>query len=152
MRVRIISSPYISGLNLPAEVDATGENGLYMVSSSELVRVGGDLPNDGFEYAFIADEVELVTSEVMCVRDKCCNQFGERDEIQGIIDALQAGVKARDERISKLESRPTIEDYIKNMINIQCESSLKGENGIVQMASFAVKTAEAYMLLRERDA
>ena len=103
MRVRIISSPYTFGLNLPVEVDATGENRLYMVSSSELVRVGGDTVAPNFEYAFMADEVELVTSETPCVRDKCCNQFGERDEIQGIIDALQADVKARDERIKALE-------------------------------------------------
>lgn len=40
-----------------------------------------------------------------CVRDKCCNQFGERDEIQAIIDALQADVKARDERIKVLNSK-----------------------------------------------
>ena len=38
-----------------------------------------------------------------CVREMCCNQFGERDEIQRIIDSLQADVVARDERIKTLE-------------------------------------------------
>ena len=38
-----------------------------------------------------------------CIRNMCCNQFGERDEIQRIIDSLQADVVARDERIKTLE-------------------------------------------------
>lgn len=38
-----------------------------------------------------------------CVREMCCNQFGERDEIQRIIDSLQADVAQRDERIKTLE-------------------------------------------------
>ena len=38
-----------------------------------------------------------------CIREMCCNQFGERDEIQRIIDSLQADVVARDERIKTLE-------------------------------------------------
>ena len=40
-----------------------------------------------------------------CVRDKCCNQFGERDEIQSVIDRLHADVAQRDERIAELEGR-----------------------------------------------
>ena len=38
-----------------------------------------------------------------CIREMCCNQFGERDEIQRIIDSLQADVAQRDERIKTLE-------------------------------------------------
>lgn len=38
-----------------------------------------------------------------CIRDKCCNQFGERGEIQAIIDKLRADVVQRDERIKVLE-------------------------------------------------
>ncbi len=37
------------------------------------------------------------------VTNKCCNQFGERDEIQAIIDKLSADVAERDERIKVLE-------------------------------------------------
>lgn len=39
----------------------------------------------------------------MDIINKCCNQFGERDEIQAIIDKLRADVAERDERIIKLE-------------------------------------------------
>lgn len=97
-------------------------------------------------------------NETLCIRDMCCNQFGERDEMQSIINSLQADVIARGARITDLEREverlgqaPTIKDYIANMTNIQNEASLKGENGMSQMASFAIKTAEAYLLLRERD-
>ena len=38
-----------------------------------------------------------------CIREMCCNQFGERDEIQRIIDSLKADVAQRDERIKTLE-------------------------------------------------
>lgn len=39
----------------------------------------------------------------MDITNKCCNQFGERDEIQAIIDKLHADVAERDERIIKLK-------------------------------------------------
>lgn len=39
----------------------------------------------------------------MDIADKCCNQFGERDEIQTIINSLQADVVARGNRIEELE-------------------------------------------------
>lgn len=39
----------------------------------------------------------------MDITNKCCNQFGERDEIQAIIDKLRADVAQRDERIRVLE-------------------------------------------------
>ncbi len=39
------------------------------------------------------------------VTNKCCNQFGERDEIQAIIDKLRADVAERDERIKELQRR-----------------------------------------------
>jgi tRNA U34 2-thiouridine synthase MnmA/TrmU len=38
-----------------------------------------------------------------CIRDMCCNQFGERDEMQHIINSLQADVIARGARIKMLE-------------------------------------------------
>lgn len=39
----------------------------------------------------------------MNIANKCCNQFGERDEIQTIINSLQADVVARGNRITELE-------------------------------------------------
>ncbi len=39
----------------------------------------------------------------MDITNKCCNQFGERDEIQAIIDKLRSDVAQRDERIVKLK-------------------------------------------------
>lgn len=39
----------------------------------------------------------------MDIANKCCNQFGERDEIQTIINSLQADVVARGNRITELE-------------------------------------------------
>ena len=38
-----------------------------------------------------------------CIRNMCCNQFGERDEMQRIINSLQADVIARGARIADLE-------------------------------------------------
>ena len=38
-----------------------------------------------------------------CIRNMCCNQFGERDEMQRIINSLQADVIARGARIKMLE-------------------------------------------------
>lgn len=109
MRVQIIASPYGSfNIKLPVVVEATEENGLYMVHSSELVRVGGDLTDGGFEYAFLTDEVvtdETPPVEQPCdITNKCCNQFGERDEMQAIINSLQADVIARGARIAELEN------------------------------------------------
>lgn len=39
-----------------------------------------------------------------CIRDMCCNQFGERDEMQRIINSLHADVIARGARITDLEN------------------------------------------------
>ena len=44
-------------------------------------------------------------NETPCIREMCCNQFGERDEIQRIIDSLQADVMARGARIKMLENK-----------------------------------------------
>lgn len=49
-----------------------------------------------------------------CIRDNRLNQFGERDEIQAIIDKLRADVAQRDERIVKL----------KKEVNGLCEDTL----------------------------
>ena len=109
MRVRITKTVYSFDLTLPVEVTCEYISGLYMVSSSELVRVGGNLPDDGFKYAFVESEVVEVQpvlveqTETPCIRDMCCNQFGERDEMQNIINSLQADVIARGARIKMLE-------------------------------------------------
>lgn len=39
------------------------------------------------------------------ITNKCCNQFGERDEMQKIINSLQADVIARGARIADLEKQ-----------------------------------------------
>lgn len=39
------------------------------------------------------------------ITNKCCNQFGERDEMQQIINSLQADVIARGARIAELERK-----------------------------------------------
>ena len=44
-------------------------------------------------------------TETPCIRDMCCNQFGERDEMQRIINSLQADVIARGARIKALEDK-----------------------------------------------
>lgn len=38
-----------------------------------------------------------------------------------------------------------LERYIENMVSVQLEASLKGENGLSQMAIFAAKTAKAFL-------
>ena len=38
-----------------------------------------------------------------------------------------------------------LERYIENMLSVQREASLKGENGLSQMSSFAAKTAQAFL-------
>lgn len=38
-----------------------------------------------------------------------------------------------------------LERYIENMLSAQRDASLKGENGLSQMASFAAKTAQAFL-------
>lgn len=38
-----------------------------------------------------------------------------------------------------------LERYIESMLSVQREASLKGENGLSQMASFAAKTARAFL-------
>ncbi|MGL6012282.1 MAG: hypothetical protein ACRC0J_12395 [Shewanella oncorhynchi] len=39
----------------------------------------------------------------------------------------------------------TLERYIENMLSVQREASLKCENGLSHMASFAAKTAQAFL-------
>lgn len=38
-----------------------------------------------------------------------------------------------------------LERYIESMVSVQREASLKCENGLSQMASFAAKTAQAFL-------
>ena len=38
-----------------------------------------------------------------------------------------------------------LDRYIEHTLSIQREASLKGENGLSQMASFAAKTAQAFL-------
>lgn len=108
MRVRIIKSPYSLGLDLPVEVDAdyTYDN-TFHIKAKDLFSVGArNCSNDDFIYVFNDCEIEPVEPVQPCdITNKCCNQFGERDEIQAIIDKLSADVAQRDERIAELESQ-----------------------------------------------
>ena len=98
-------------VKFPVEVAAlclTG-GGYFKISNDELHRVGF-VDFDGEEEWFFHNgkEAVLVTpteqTDTPCdVTNKCCNQFGERDEIQAIIDKLRADVAERDERIVKLK-------------------------------------------------
>ena len=62
---------------------------------------------DPLSHYLVCDVIEHVETprsiETPCIRDMCCNQFGERDEMQSIINSLQADVIARGARITDLE-------------------------------------------------
>lgn len=61
------------------------------------------------------------------ISHKCCNQFGERDEIQTIINSLQADVVARGNRIAELErALRTTNDELHGAIN-KINETLKRE-------------------------
>lgn len=113
MRVLLLNDGgYCSADNVkfPVEVevseckDAEGVD----VTFSELIRVGFDLDPDNDTLFFTDEEIERLPEPekgvtVCSITDKCCNQFGERDEIQTIINSLQADVVARGNRITELE-------------------------------------------------
>jgi hypothetical protein len=100
----------IRKLSFPIDVQATyhPDGRLVMVHENELRRIGGDskyMTTDnltkGMAY-FTPCEFRIVT-DAPCIREMCCNQFGERDEMQSIINSLQADVIARGARIEQLE-------------------------------------------------
>lgn len=99
-------------VKFPVEVEAlrlTGD-GFFLISRDELHRVGF-VGFDGQKEWYFGDGGEAVLADskpepvdTPCdITNKCCNQFGERDEIQAIIDKLHADVAERDERIKVLE-------------------------------------------------
>ena len=72
---------------------------------SQLIECGMSLTDMvifGFKHHFRAP-TPVEQTETPCIRDMCCNQFGERDEMQSIINSLQADVIARGARIKMLE-------------------------------------------------
>lgn len=116
MRVKILNHDiyeFNNNTSFPIEVEARLEScGGYSVRGSELHANSPDeFDNDECMYYFekfnvreIKDNMnETGVNDTHCVRDKCCNQFGERDEIQTIINSLQADVVARGNRITELE-------------------------------------------------
>ena len=115
MRVLLLNDGYFGdaeNVKFPVEVEALSltDGGHFKISKDELHRVGFVNFNFQSEWLFAdGDEAVLVTpaeqTDTPCVRDKCCNQFGERDEIQAIIDKLRADVADRDERIKELQQR-----------------------------------------------
>lgn len=120
-------------VNFPVEVEAlrlTG-GGYFKISHDELHRVGFVGFNHQPEWHF-RDGTEAVLStnfikstgvkleidppvkqgDAPCIREMCCNQFGERDEMQSIINSLQADVIARGARIAELEREVAKQDMI----------------------------------------
>ena len=66
--------------------------------------------SDNQEWFLSPDDVKKIpnlldiVNEAPCdITNKCCNQFGERDEMQRIINSLQTDVIARGARIKILE-------------------------------------------------
>ena len=95
------------GVKFPVEVEALSlNNGYFKIHKDELHRVGfvgfDNHEEWGFGKLYEAVLVEQ-PNETPCIRDMCCNQFGERDEMQRIINSLQADVIARGARITDLE-------------------------------------------------
>lgn len=127
MKVKLLNDGCYSSagnVKFPVEVEASeckDAEGVD-VTFSELIRVGFDLEPDDDTLYFTDDEIErlpdttwhfatgdkdVLNSEASerhyCISERCCNQFGERDEIQTIINSLQADVVARGNRITELE-------------------------------------------------
>lgn len=103
--VEVEGSPYYNNVGDLCGVD---------VKESVLIDKGFKLCdyNDTLFFSFNKGEAVQVTpteqTDTTFMRDitnKCCNQFGERDEIQAIIDKLRADVAQRDERIKVLDSK-----------------------------------------------
>jgi len=96
-----------ANVTYPAEVEALQCDGGVDVKVSELKKVGFNFYGlDDTEDLYFYDwEIEVIkqTNGTPCIRDMCCNQFGERDEMQSIINSLQADVIARGARIKTLE-------------------------------------------------
>lgn len=100
-------------VKFPVEVKALRltDGGYFKISKDELHLVGFVNFNSQAEWYFEdGKEAVLVTpteqTDTPCdITNKCCNQFGERDEIQAIIDKLREDVARRDERIKALGNK-----------------------------------------------
>jgi len=89
--------------NIIFDVIRKGEG--YVQILAEHLQSAGAKPTLAYEWSFSDDEyIVIEVDDTPCdIINKCCNQFGERDEIQAIIDKLRADVEQRDERIKTLE-------------------------------------------------
>lgn len=134
MRVKLLNDGSFSSagdVKFPVEVEASeckDAEGVD-VTFSELIRVGFNLKESKRSLYFYDEEIERLPEPekgvtVCSITDKCCNQFGERDEIQTIINSLQADVVARGNRITELECaiRETI-GYCES--TNQCDESVR---------------------------
>jgi len=98
-------------VKFPVEVEALRltDGGFFKISEDELHRVGFVDFNSQSEWFFeegseaVLAPVEQPNETPCDITNKCCNQFGERDEMQSIINSLQADVIARGARIADLE-------------------------------------------------
>lgn len=104
-------------VTFPVEAEAlrlTG-GGCFKISCDELRRVGfvgfDHQPEwhfrNGTEAVLAPSDVKLEIDPPVkqggapCIREMCCNQFGERDEMQSIINSLQADVIKLEDEMTK---------------------------------------------------
>ena len=129
MRVQITNPrcySFLKDVNLDLIFNAVNEGDVVTIKAEQLVAAGateqilldcewhfpiGDVKVIGTQpdatHHFATGEKDVLNSEASerryCISERCCNQFGERDEIQTIINSLQADVVARGNRITELE-------------------------------------------------
>lgn len=163
MRVTLLNNGgYDDHTNVEFPVVVEGEQYIsgFNIEIGELVKVGFVFPETFQPWETLhfingteAEQSSLSDStDAPCIREMCCNQFGERDEMQSIINSLQADVIARDARIADLESRPTIEGFIDIMVDMQSEAKKSNCDDTFKVVSFTIKAAENYLRTYCRDA
>ena len=136
MRVSLLNDgghKSIQGLSFPVEVEAfyhPTNRKLITVHENELRRVGGDskymtVDDLTIGMAYFSPSEYSIAGETPCIRDMCCNQFGERDEMQNIINSLQADVIARGARIKMLE-----DEMVKAVFILQSDVETKVDDAL----------------------
>lgn len=105
---------FLSDVNLDLIFDAVHEGDFVTIKAEQLVAAGAsEQILLSCDWHFPIDDVKVIGEKDIlnpeaserryCISERCCNQFGERDEIQTIINSLQADVVARGNRVTELE-------------------------------------------------
>lgn len=112
MKIHLIKDPgYGWDDNIEYPITVEGErfkNTGFNVKVTTLSDAGFNIDPSDFteDYSLYYPNNCVVGFETPCdTTNKCCNQFGERDEMQRIINSLQADVIARGARIKALEDK-----------------------------------------------